>query len=185
MFCTTLRRCPSYASVLPSLIAAEGLKLRGRCPKLALKTVTYTKHREQARHPRCRNTTTRNSHYHHRKHHYYASAANPPPLAIYGLRCKSRRHPRPHSPLRSSNRWPRPRHRLPPQPTKDFQLHLSQRTHPREQLKRARHSRRPRLRQTPSISPSSTRHHSHPHPSTRISRRLTRPPQETRCRALA
>jgi hypothetical protein len=36
MFCTTLRRRPSYASVLPSLIATDGLRLRGEVESLAL-----------------------------------------------------------------------------------------------------------------------------------------------------
>ena len=34
MFCTTLRRRPSYASALPSLIASDGLKLRGELNRL-------------------------------------------------------------------------------------------------------------------------------------------------------
>lgn len=39
MFCTTLRRRPSYASALPSLIATDGLKLRGNLHHLLIRHV--------------------------------------------------------------------------------------------------------------------------------------------------
>ena len=140
-----------------------------------------TPHREQTGDPRPRHPIDHNSRYQRPKsHHFKPPTQSPPAITHLNLCSPLAAHPRPHPPLRRSDRRSGPHHSLPPVATSKDQRRCLGPNH----FNKHRHQINPRLYPPPSLPPPPHRHPIHPHPPCLQPHKPPRTPPKTSHRSL-